>query len=199
MTWWDHWAPIMFDGIGGALIGTVGAVLTAVIVVRHQSRSDRAQYRRELRTTTAIQVAAELNRASRDLKAAPAKPLSPTDLKAQIRAVSDRLNDLGPSLAYMSMSLYLEVAELAGELRLSVSDAALSDADDPSTLPEEWEHVARSTAWKLGVVYRDMQAIATPDSVAEFWEKQTNQPPPGRDAAPKTRPARLLPAKAATR
>jgi len=53
---------IMFDGIGGALIGTVGAVLTAVIVVRHQSRSDRAQYRRELRTTTAIQVAAELNR-----------------------------------------------------------------------------------------------------------------------------------------
>jgi len=97
------------------------------------------------------------------------------------------------------MSLYLEVAELAGELRLSVSDAALSDADDPSTLPEEWEHVARSTAWKLGVVYRDMQAIATPDSVAEFWEKQTNQPPPGRDAAPKTRPARLLPAKAATR
>ena len=125
----------MFDGIGGALIGTVGAVLTAVIVVRHQSRSDRAQYRRELRTTTAIQVAAELNRASRDLKAAPAKPLSPTDLKAQIRAVSDRLDDLGPSLAYMSMSLYLEVAELAGELRLSVSDAALSDADDPSTLP----------------------------------------------------------------
>ena len=31
------------------------------------------KYRRELRTTTAIQVAAELNRPSRDLKAAPAK------------------------------------------------------------------------------------------------------------------------------
>ena len=88
------------------------------------------------------------------------------------------------------MSLYLEVAELAGELRLSVSDAALSDADDPSTLPEEWEHVARSTAWKLGVVYRDMQARATPDSVAEFWEKQTNQPP-GRDAAPTLQALRL--------
>ena len=48
-----------------------------------------------------------------------------------MRPVSDRLDDLGPSIAYVSWSLHFKVAELAGQLQTSISDASISLATCP--------------------------------------------------------------------
>jgi hypothetical protein len=86
-----NWLTVVFDGSAGAVIGTLGAFGAALLVVKRQSRADRALARGERRRATCI----ELLRAARDFKRdINTMPNLAEDIKAfelRVQAIEDGL------------------------------------------------------------------------------------------------------------
>jgi hypothetical protein len=151
------WLPILLEGLVGGVVGSVASFAVAVFVVTRQSRSDREQRRHELSTTRAIEVARDLGRIRRAVVTSAVDTDDAEGLRRDLRDAAGRLDHVGPSAAYVSMTVWFEIAELAGELRSAWLDG-IAPAELDQAL-EELRSVGRHSIYQLGQLGRDVQAV----------------------------------------
>jgi hypothetical protein len=79
------------------------------------------------------------------------------------------------------MTVWFEIAELAGELRSAWLDG-IAPAELDQAL-EELRSVGRRSIYQLGQLGRDVQAVASKDSMGEFFLHRRDEPN-GTDTTP---------------
>jgi hypothetical protein len=86
-----NWLTVVFDGSAGAVIGTLGAFGAALLVVKRQSRADRALARGERRRATCIELLRAARDFKRDINTMPNLAEDITAFELRVQAIEDGL------------------------------------------------------------------------------------------------------------
>lgn len=139
-------------------------------------------------TSTALIAAQELTRVHQAMTATR-RPMKAQLLHRELQEIADRLEDVAPLVGYVSMTSYLELIEVADQMRSSWTSVQAADSGDPLS---DLRSLAKKSAFDVRQIRQDIQAVATKDATNEFWREQRDEVP-DQDRTPvrrRRRPAR---------